>query len=114
MPAGDIKRLRMRHGADNREAAIIARRLLEDDVRASIGEYMKIADRPFRSVHPEAFNVRGKFRRWRKFLVRQLDDRRSTDSSRGLQSGRSRGAHRNCLKGSPKTPPGTISSDRAR
>src|ERR1700721_3058134 len=114
MPSGNVEPSRTRHCADNRKAAIIARRLLENDVRAAIRKHVKIADGPLRTVHPEAFNVRCKFRRRRKFLVLRLDDRRSNDSSRGLKSRRSCGAHRNCPKGPPKTPPGTISSDRAR
>src|SRR5579862_184377 len=107
MPSGNVEPLRARHRPDNRKAAIIARRLLENDVRAAIGKHMKIADRLLRTVHPEAFNVRCKFGRRRKFLVRRPDDRRS-NSSRGLKSSRSRGAHRNCPKGPPKTAPGTI------
>src|SRR5580700_11641200 len=101
-----LERLCARHRADNREASIIACRLLEDDVRAAIGKDMKIADRPVRAVHPETFNVRGKFRRGRKFLIKRCAD----NSRRGLRSGRSGGAHRDCPKGPPNTAPGTISS----
>ena len=113
MAGGYVEGLRARHCADNREAAIIAGGLLENDVGAAVGKHAKIADRPFRTVKPEAFHVGRKFRRRREFFVRRLAERRS-NSSRGLKSSRSRGAHRKCPKGPPKTPPGTISSDRAR
>jgi len=46
MAGGDIERLRARHRADNGEAAIIARGLLENDVRATVGKDVKIADSP--------------------------------------------------------------------
>jgi len=61
----------VRHGPDKRQATVFAGGLLEDYVGAPVGKDTVISDWGFGTVQPEAFNMRGEFRRRGELAIAQ-------------------------------------------